>query len=738
MDTQDKSNKEAIRSISSFFSAASTNDPSISSTGKPIATTSPPEAYDFVEDGPLTDSIDGISTLIGPQSFHNLTRHGTATGRRFILPTDSKSHRVPQQHSSSVDQTAWYERYAPTSLAEIAVNKKKVNEVRAWLEKALDQDAQERLLVLKGPSGAGKSTTMELLGKDMNVEVAEWRNPTTALPSEPYTSISAQFQDFLGRGRNYHSLDIGSDASTEPNSDHSLQASASVLTERRRVIVVEDLPNSLIYSASALQTFRACISEYISDYKSSGTKEASIPLVIIISESSMHSTGVSDELTAYGLLGPNILHHTGTRVIEFNPVAGSFLAKAMDRILAKEGRINGRVGSKKSELVKKLGDVGDIRSAINSLEFLCIEYTQTSATLDRQSGKAQNDNAVRKFTSGTSEAGNVSTNRECSLGLFHAVGKVIYNKLDEPERSHPVESHLFNPTSHTQESYNFQLSDTCAISKLMTELCVDTTTFVATIHENYVPSCNGSSMVDRLIGCLDAMSESDLLSHRHGSDGSLHAMRTSRSSSQTELSRNEEISFHVAVRGVLQALPCPVNRTHQTHATQADKTRHPSRIYFPSSLRLPRNAREIQDLALQLLESNVARRIDPEEVGTRSEEKHLPNRNFTHSIKDMILVYLPYFAIIRREADATQLKVVRKITEIGGYAKTHSDSQTQESMEIDTPLANLARLRSPSAVDSGDPASRTSWETSHDGGGATGVEDTGKLYLVEDEIEDDL
>lgn len=75
---------------------------------------------------------------------------------------------------------------------------KKVADVRNWLREAFEGGSSEklrkyrvrsfdyspasishssqRILVLTGPAGTAKSSTIKVLGKEMNLEILEWRN----------------------------------------------------------------------------------------------------------------------------------------------------------------------------------------------------------------------------------------------------------------------------------------------------------------------------------------------------------------------------------------------------------------------------------------------------------------------------------------------------------------------------------------------------------------------------------
>jgi cell cycle checkpoint protein len=67
------------------------------------------------------------------------TRSKSHISKRFVMPPEPKSgdHRQsPAPASVEVDGRPWAQRYSPANLDEIAVHKRKVSDVRRWLEDA--------------------------------------------------------------------------------------------------------------------------------------------------------------------------------------------------------------------------------------------------------------------------------------------------------------------------------------------------------------------------------------------------------------------------------------------------------------------------------------------------------------------------------------------------------------------------------------------------------------------------
>ncbi|KAG1862051.1 Rad17 cell cycle checkpoint protein-domain-containing protein [Suillus subalutaceus] len=66
--------------------------------------------------------------------------------------------------------------------ADLAVHKRKVEDVRRWISEAFEGGPTgklrkyRRILVLSGPAGTAKTTTLRVLAREMGFEIVEWRN----------------------------------------------------------------------------------------------------------------------------------------------------------------------------------------------------------------------------------------------------------------------------------------------------------------------------------------------------------------------------------------------------------------------------------------------------------------------------------------------------------------------------------------------------------------------------------
>lgn len=652
----------------------------------------------------------------------------------------------------------------------------------------------KKLLILKGPSGTGKTTTISLLGPVMGFGITEWRNPIGSdLSSERFVSMSAQFEDFLGRSGRFGCLDMfsGSGDTTRVSEAPDVAATKA---DRRNVTLLEEFPNTFMRSSTALESFRETLSHFLAATTSPLTDSSGqvSPVVMIISETLFTtSTAISDSFTAHRLLGPRILTHPAVSVIEFNPIAPTFITKALDLVVQKEARTSGRRRTPGPAVLKRLGEIGDVRSAVGSLEFLCLRGDEDSEWSGRVAGKLKRgakDSAT--MTQVEKESLEMVTRREATLGIFHAVGKVVYNKRDDVSGRDPAVEPPSQPPDHLSESEHARPKvSQVSVDTLIDETGTDTQTFIAALHENYILSCEGPSTLDSVNGCIDVLSDCDVLSpdgrggFRSGAIGGGYSNGASQGAATDSL-RQGDICFQIAVRGILFALPHPVKRRSQPSSMNGVRAGgrggDAHKMFYPTSLRLWRQAEEIEALVDSWFHRNANIAHDGAQFdgpstksgGVESWKAHptnaldpnhtppaSPNNNTPPSLTtptntarhETILERLPYLAQISRHRHklnrpTTEIRQLEKITQFRGI-----DAQSDEiSEEEDAQLPALEPLWTtdrPAEVVGLEPRSRKGggrWrrgegeEGTNGGFGASLLAGSGveKLVLSDDDIED--
>lgn len=216
---------------------------------------------------------------------------------------------------------------------ELGVHPAKIKDVAGWLEEAYNPKLAKyrRLLVLSGPAGAGKTATLQALARDNEIDILEYKNSHNlqfaSLDRKPSIlghvarlgrssgrrshsmltlrscdgaggeSTVAQFTSFLSRAGMAPALDFGPDSistslpesSTSTSQSSSSQAPST--TTRKRLILLEDLPNVSHYPTKL--ALRSALMQFLK------SPRVTCPLVLIISEA-LARPGVGPEAESVG------------------------------------------------------------------------------------------------------------------------------------------------------------------------------------------------------------------------------------------------------------------------------------------------------------------------------------------------------------------------------------------------------------------------------------------------------
>jgi cell cycle checkpoint protein len=368
---------------------------------------------------------------------------------------------------------------------------------------------------------------------------------------------------------------------------------------------VEEFPTVLSQSSSSLTAFRASLQRYLAAAADDGGGWHP-PIVMIVSETLLSSaSSVLDNLTVHRLLGPALYNHPNTTILDFNSIAPTFMQKALRSILDKEARASQRSRIPGPAVLNRISEIGDIRSAVSSLEFLCLKGDQAGkwGSSVTKTKKSRGDTALTPMEE---ESLKLISQREASLGMFHAVGKIVYNKRLDPSLMPSDVTIPPSPPDHLSYHRRPKVSQV-AVNDLIDETGTDISTFICALHENYPPSCDGDDFTDDLNACIEALSDSDILgADRRPTQGARAGIGIGANllNAGVDMLRQDEIGFQVAARGLLFALPYPVNRK-LTHGDGRRGNAH--KMLYPSSLRLWRQTEEIEGL----LDSWMKHMLDP-------------------------------------------------------------------------------------------------------------------------------
>lgn len=621
----------------------------------------------------------------------------------------------------------------------------------------------KRLLVLRGPAGCGKTTTISSLSKSVGFDIVEWKNPSAAadFTAKGYTSVGVQFEEFLGRADKFGGLALDGAVDTAGG-----RGNRDTYTSQRRILLVEEFPTILSRNSSGLAAFRSSLQRYLTAAvsplsKDSGRQE-SPPIVIIVSETLLSSTSsISDNFTVHRLLGPDIYNNPDTTIIDFNSIAPTLMYKALKLVLEKEARRSRRTRIPGPTVLERISEIGDIRSAISSLEFLCLKGDtrgEWGGSLATKLKRVPRDSVA--LTSMEKESLEMITQREASLGIFHAVGKIVYNKREDASLAPEGAEVLPPPPDHLRQFYRPKISQV-SVNELVDETGTDIQTFICALHENYVPSCEGPSFTDCLDECIEALSDSDILcADRRGAQASLAGVgvRATYFSAGVDMLRQDEISFQVATRGLLFALPHPVKRRLASIDGQS-RGKDAYKMFFPTSLRLWSESEKMEGLVDMWMKRSLgpfSRSILGQKGsgsiykpgGVRSWRSHgvgdasLANREDSKDARamavtmvsrdDMLLHQLPYMAkIFSKKAD-------RELEEVTGFRGIGAASDVMHDADLDSPENSVDNLHSSLPLR---PRTLVKDQGSSNAFGPrlspSVEEEEEKLILSDDDIEDD-
>ncbi|XP_062216223.1 cell cycle checkpoint protein RAD17-like isoform X3 [Phragmites australis] len=317
--------------------------------------------------------------------------------------------------SGSIRETKelWVDKYKPRSSAELAVHKKKVEDVKKWLEEKLNAPKHTVggwTLALTGQTGVGKSATVKAIASDLGADLCEWTTPVPTLWAEHvhansglrYISKLEEFENFVEKIRKY-----------------SLLCPTSNRSQRKLIIIlIDDIP--VTSGNVAFARLGKCLTGLI--------QTTQVPTVISLthyhkSESNDTAMWNSDDLES-------LLQGAGAHKIAFNPVTTNSIKKILIRI-CKEERCDAS-----EELVHQIAisSGGDIRHAIMSLQYFCLDPRRQNsalATSGTRAGSKSHDSLVPGQEShGLSSARPSPCGRDETLTLFHALGKFLHNKRE--------------------------------------------------------------------------------------------------------------------------------------------------------------------------------------------------------------------------------------------------------------------------------------------------------------------
>ncbi|XP_052150173.1 cell cycle checkpoint protein RAD17 isoform X1 [Oryza glaberrima] len=307
----------------------------------------------------------------------------------------------------------WVDKYKPHSLAELSVHKKKVEDVKKWLEEKLRAPKGTFggwTLVLTGQAGVGKSATIKAIAAELGVEICEWTAPVPTLWTEHlhansglgYISKLEEFENFVEKIRKY-----------------SLLSPTNFGSQRKHtIILIDDIP--VTSGKVSFARLGKCLTGLI--------QSTQVPTVISLTQ--YHKSENNDTAMWNSEDLESLLQSAGAHKISFNPVTVNSIKKILVRICKQEG------SDLTDDLVHQIATSsgGDIRHAIMSLQYYCLNPRRLNSALARTAilpGLKSGGSLVPGQDSyGCSSVIPTACGRDETLTLFHALGKFLHNKRE--------------------------------------------------------------------------------------------------------------------------------------------------------------------------------------------------------------------------------------------------------------------------------------------------------------------
>ncbi|CAL1361126.1 unnamed protein product [Linum trigynum] len=303
----------------------------------------------------------------------------------------------------------WVDKYKPQGLEELAVHKKKVEEVKRWFEEKLNASkgsSESNVLIITGQAGVGKSATIRVMASQFGVTLYEWNTPIPTTWREHvhnsdtgirYTSKLDEFVNFVEKIRKYGLL----------------PSSISIAPKELFVLLIDDLP--LVNGRTALEKLQNCLLIL--------TRSAQLPTVVVVTDGGKEDS--ADQASRCLEELQNSVQSAGASKVAFNPITHNSMKKVLTRICIQEQY---NVSADQINLIAKASG-GDIRHAITSLQLFCVKpdpKENVSLLSSSLSCSSVNAEEIDDLVNGVSSL----FGKDETLSLFHALGKFLYNKRE--------------------------------------------------------------------------------------------------------------------------------------------------------------------------------------------------------------------------------------------------------------------------------------------------------------------
>lgn len=439
-----------------------------------------------------TDSQSKNNSQLKATDFINKNYKRRRIDEDVSVEKDTNNVNIGIRHQKDT----WVKQSAPKNITELFIHKRKIEDLKTEITNLIFNKAENRILVVSGPSGSGKSTSVKLLAHSImksKINLMKRR----MIGSEISDSISSDINDNFIIEFNILKSSHRGISSTSYFSEFLNQC--KMLTGlNERCIVIEELPN--LFHRDTLIDFQTSILNWIE----SDSNFHLPPMIICITEFDIEndldwnngtSFTIENTVKVETVLGYKVMQYEniGWKRIKFNRVAKTFLKKALNRVLSLEEIQTNKIIERKVDVLSSLGD---IRNAINALEFW-YKFQYNAENL-------LNDNTGSK---------------ETALDIFHSIGKIIYGTKHEKEEFEDFKKR-HNNANITSDQLDPEI---ITIDNVSNEIMSHLIRFNLCCLENY--SLINPFICDKLTEMLNVLSVSDNIVQRNREFGNSHILK---------------------------------------------------------------------------------------------------------------------------------------------------------------------------------------------------------------------
>ncbi|KAH3901891.1 uncharacterized protein SCODWIG_00750 [Saccharomycodes ludwigii] len=297
-------------------------------------------------------------------------------------------------------QDNWYVKYEPKCLSQVAIHKRKLNDIVSEIKSILDGKSEHKIVLLTGPSGCSKSTVIKLIANELIPEYRKQNNNGFKNASK-----DACFTEY--------STD---DTTISPlySFENFLESVKYLVGPNLQLILVEDLPN--IFYPDIKLRFQNSLKKWIND-----DTRKNPPLVICLTEceipalydenSDFHRFTIEQKFISETVFDKEILNSPSVFRIRFNPINKTLITKVLKDIQSKEKlqlQKNDKLrGGKPLRAIQEIaGSCGDIRSAITNFQNWAMMPPHVNPAIHTRQEGVSYFHAVGKCVFGSQHANN--------------------------------------------------------------------------------------------------------------------------------------------------------------------------------------------------------------------------------------------------------------------------------------------------------------------------------------------